>query len=568
MNYTTETLPYHVLEGLDKGSWPVRNARYRNAVCRVFNLKWISVGGSGDCFFESMRYLLLQAVGINLSASDIRKEVVSFFRECVSSTEPLCERICVEMEWELSQQLVCSTHKRYQGELLNGYHPISVADYIEASSFSGVWVQGLHWMRAISHIYDVRVGVVVYEHPIVRYIGSGDKTVFVYKVDADTHFDPLVSCADEIHVPRSALALHNLLPSDALPIASQSSDNVDVRPTIISDGVAAFRSFAQSLGLRHVFCKKHSVHGDRESPDRPAFESSTNDGGSVHGEPPAPAGRPRRTCRMQCHPTESPEPTPKRVARIKIASDSDSDTYDGGSVHGDQEPAAPAASQSRPKRTCRMQCHQKESPQPRHRRIKEDDSLLLISKGSTFVASSSAAAKELLLHRLSQTHVGGRVFTRGSDNQTVYILCRSCTMKCRAGCKKEDLHAWRITACCDSAMQACPGEQHPSLTQSGAPDRNSSTDIPEDSANSLPNFPEGSEVVCVICCEPTTRSIACPSGHAMDLDCFVHHVQAECSQKDPAQMQTFVQRGGVRCTICSAANAKPWTFDIDAIKNL
>ena len=563
MNYTTETLPDHVLEGLDKGSWPVRNARYRNAVCRVFNLKWISVGGSGDCFFESMRYLLLQAVGINLSASDIRKEVVSFFRECVSSTEPLCERICVEMEWELSQQLVCSTHKRYQGELLNGYHPISVADYIEASSFSGVWVQGLHWMRAISHIYDVRVGVVVWEHPIVRYIGSGEKTVFVYKVDADTHFDPLVSCADEIHVPRSALAPHNLLPSDALPIASQSSDNADVRPTIISDGGTAFRSFAQTLGLRHVLCKKHSVHGDQESPDtpckkhsvhgdqespdRPAFESSS--------EPPAPAGRPRRTCRMQC----SAEPKAKRVASIKIASDTDSDT--GGSVHGDQEPAAPAASQSRPKRT-------RKSPEPRHRRIKEDDSLLLISKGSTFVASSSAAAKELLLHRLSQTHVGGRVYTRGSDSQTVYLLCRSCTMKCRAGCKKQDLHTWNITACCDSAMQACPGERHPSLTQTGAPDRNSSTDIPQDSANCLPNFPEGSEVVCVVCYESTTRSIACPSGHAMDLDCFVHHVQAECSQKDPAQMQTFIQRGGVRCTICSAANAKPWTFDIDAIKNL
>jgi hypothetical protein len=138
---------------------------------------------------------------------------------------------------------------------------------------------------------------------------------------------------------------------------------------------------------------------------------------------------------MQCHPTESPEPKRKRVARKQIASDSDSDT--------------PFASPSRAKN---------------NRRIKKDDSLLLLSTNSTFVASSSAAAKQLL-----QTHVGGHVFTRGSDTQSVYICCRSCTMKCRAGCKKQDLQAWRIIACCDSAMEACPG-------------RNSSTDIPEDSA--------------------------------------------------------------------------------------
>ena len=35
-------------------------------------------------------------------------------------------------------------------------------------------------------------GIVIYGHPLVRFIGSGESTVFLYNVDGETHFDPLV----------------------------------------------------------------------------------------------------------------------------------------------------------------------------------------------------------------------------------------------------------------------------------------------------------------------------------------------------------------------------------------
>ena len=224
-----------------------------------------------------------------------------------------------------------------------------------------------------------------------------------------------------------------------------------------------------------------------------------------------------------------------------------------------------------------------------NRRIKEDDYLLLLSTGSTFVASSSAAAKQLLLHRLSQTHIGGHVFTRGSDTQSVYICCRSCTMKCRAGCKKQDLQAWRITACCDRAMEACPGERHPS--QTGAPYRNSSTDIPEDSAalsiaplapppaipsllapfvqNPVEDFPVGPEVECMACNE-VKRVTLCPQGHAWCLRCFEGNLLPQCNPTDEHQgIQKFLQRRGVICTICPPAeHGKVWTFDMEKLSVL
>ena len=65
-----------------------------------------------------------------------------------------------------------------------GFIPRTVQEYLEASAMDGVWVQGLHWLRAVARIFNVRVGVVIYGHEIIRFVGGefSDTTIYLYKV--------------------------------------------------------------------------------------------------------------------------------------------------------------------------------------------------------------------------------------------------------------------------------------------------------------------------------------------------------------------------------------------------
>lgn len=196
MEYDSVQLPEHLLEGCDKGSWIVRNARFRSAVCTYLQLRWSSSSGNGNCFFESV-CMLLRSVSIqpDLTAAELRANVVEYLRLCPGSTEDLPERICVEMSDELSVPLVCSTRGHLNGIKLNGLEPRSVEEYLDASACDGVWIRGMHWLRAVSFLHEVRVAVVINDQLIVRYIGAGEKTIYLYKVDAETHWDPLLPAA-------------------------------------------------------------------------------------------------------------------------------------------------------------------------------------------------------------------------------------------------------------------------------------------------------------------------------------------------------------------------------------
>jgi hypothetical protein len=196
MEYDTVQLPEHLLEGCDKGSWIVRNARFRSAVCTYLELRWLSCPGNGNCFFES-GCMLLRSLSIqpDLTAAQLRANVVQYLRLCPGSTQDLAERICIEISDELSVPLVCSTRGRLNDTRLDGFKPTSISEYLDASACDGVWVRGLHWLRAISFLYDVRVAVVINGQLILRYIGAGEKTIHFYKVDAETHWDPLLPVA-------------------------------------------------------------------------------------------------------------------------------------------------------------------------------------------------------------------------------------------------------------------------------------------------------------------------------------------------------------------------------------
>ena len=238
MDDSTETLPLHVFDGCDRGNFPTRNARFRTAVCRHLQLQWVSVGGTGNCFFESV-VLLLRAVGRcpdTLDALQLRANVCEFFQSCTDSTQDLFERIMVEIEDELRQPLVCSTHAKINGIRVNGYAPSTTAEYLEAVAFDAVWVQGFHWLRAIAYLFEVRVAIVIYGHEVVRFFGQGPITLYLYKVDAETHFDALAPLADGAgecsRSPTLPLCTLTLLTDDA-------SDEQDQVPAVPPRAVSA-----------------------------------------------------------------------------------------------------------------------------------------------------------------------------------------------------------------------------------------------------------------------------------------------------------------------------------------
>jgi hypothetical protein len=200
MDYSTEDLPISCLMHFeDKGNFQTRNARFRTAVCQHLRRQVVIVNGSGNCFFESVTMLLREA-GLcpdTLTALQLRRDVVNFFRACIDSQEDFCERVLIEIESELQEELVCSSRVKVNGVRVHGLVPATIEIYLDAVEQEGVWVQGSHWLRAISLLYNVRVAVVIYGHPIVRFFGQGHVTIYLYKIDADTHFDPMLPLAPD-----------------------------------------------------------------------------------------------------------------------------------------------------------------------------------------------------------------------------------------------------------------------------------------------------------------------------------------------------------------------------------
>ena len=170
MDYSTEALPPFCLEHCNApGNFATKNKRFRTAVCQYLQLEWQSIAGNGNCLFESV-FVSLRAAGMCPSqlvcARQLRLDVVAYFHVCIGSTQDLCERVVTEIQAELSESLVCSTHAGINGRRVNGYVPSTITDYLEARANDGVWAQGWHWLRAVSFLYDVRIGVVIFGHEV------------------------------------------------------------------------------------------------------------------------------------------------------------------------------------------------------------------------------------------------------------------------------------------------------------------------------------------------------------------------------------------------------------------
>jgi hypothetical protein len=178
-------LPEDIVQGAKdaRGNFATKNASYRRAVCNhLGGLQWQSINGAGNCFFAAVSTCLLATLPPDrtdhlVGEKRLRALVVEWLEHQTQFVDDdLAERVCVEIDAELGVTLQCSKRG------FTDHTPTTRAQYLKAVAVDGVWIQGYHWMRAVSTIAMVRVGLVIYSFDSVCYFGHGDKTIYLYKV--------------------------------------------------------------------------------------------------------------------------------------------------------------------------------------------------------------------------------------------------------------------------------------------------------------------------------------------------------------------------------------------------
>ena len=193
-------LPEDIVQGAReaRGNFATKNASYRRAVCNHLGLRWQSIAGAGNCFFASVSTSLLATLPADrtdnlVGEQRLRSLIVDWLVLQTRLNDDLAERVQVEIDAELEVRsfyfaqlkrltltfqvpLICS--KRGVPRVT----PTTREEYLEAVKVDGVWIQGYHWMRAVSTIAAVRVGLVIYPFDSVIYFGESEETIYVYKV--------------------------------------------------------------------------------------------------------------------------------------------------------------------------------------------------------------------------------------------------------------------------------------------------------------------------------------------------------------------------------------------------
>ena len=188
--------------------------RYREAVCYAFNLHYKQIDGEGNCFFAScgaaFKYVHHVARGHEIKSQEMRNLCCTWLRRCVREEglelhllpelaiispgipipSAFRREVVKSMQAVLKYQVVgCEWTKT--GKVL----PSSICHYLEISEHQGVWVEGFHWLYAVAWLYSVCIVVIVNGHEFTHVYGNRNSSrIYLYKFDAETHYDVLLPC--------------------------------------------------------------------------------------------------------------------------------------------------------------------------------------------------------------------------------------------------------------------------------------------------------------------------------------------------------------------------------------
>ena len=165
---------------------------YLEGISDLYSVRVCTVNNYGTCFFDSI-FLLLPTVGEAVeSARSLRLACVAFMRECYEGQHGLPgERIKMEIEHACTTKLVSSANRSRAQDVIPG----TADKYFEAVSKNSVWVEGFHWLRTVSILFNVNIAVHIYKFDHVIVFGEDDPArprIAVWKSDVETHFEPLI----------------------------------------------------------------------------------------------------------------------------------------------------------------------------------------------------------------------------------------------------------------------------------------------------------------------------------------------------------------------------------------
>ncbi len=164
----------------------------------------------------------------------------------------------MDIECEVQFPLVSSVRKH------NGEVPGNVTSYLDACTKSGVWVAGYHWVRAVAHLYQVCLVIVIHGFPCVYAFGNTSQVqLFLYKRDVETHYDALPHRgSSEGHTAESALPVGHVL-SDTEVVYTTTT-----RPSVAPIGPlvqASEESLANQVGENIVLLSSDSEGSGNDS---------------------------------------------------------------------------------------------------------------------------------------------------------------------------------------------------------------------------------------------------------------------------------------------------------------
>jgi hypothetical protein len=180
-NIEFRQLPFPLIEGMSEGM-------YLQSLCAQLQVRVCATSTQGGCFFDSI-YALLPTVGkAAKSPRVLRLLIVEFFRECiVGGHGDLGERVAEDIRYGMTRPIISSSRTRAAGKRMK-----TSEDYLNAVSLQSTWAEGYHWLRAVAHLFSVRVSIFIhgFEHDVT--FGDSGEVIAMWKSDVETHFEPLI----------------------------------------------------------------------------------------------------------------------------------------------------------------------------------------------------------------------------------------------------------------------------------------------------------------------------------------------------------------------------------------
>jgi hypothetical protein len=206
-NIEFRQVPFPFIEGMSQDT-------YLESLCEKLQVRVCSTSTQGGCFFDSI-YALLPTVGKAVKSSKcLRFQIIQFFRQCIDGEHgDLGERVSEDIRHAMTRPIVSSCRTRVAGNRMK-----TCEDYFKAISLQSTWAEGYHWLRAVAHLFSVRVSIFIHDFEHDLTFGDSGEIIALWKSDVETHFEPLIPIQCDCTLVHS---FHGIIPNPSRSCVSR-----------------------------------------------------------------------------------------------------------------------------------------------------------------------------------------------------------------------------------------------------------------------------------------------------------------------------------------------------------